>query len=260
MVDDDSGCGGDLLANECGLFNDLFCTGLEEQAPPACPGSCTTDDDCDAGAHCDDGTCLADVGWGEVCDEDSDCAQGLCHNGQCCQQACGTDGCLTGQCDDTGACTSYTSGHHNCPSCQACDGQGQCAPQTADGAGATALGCSAGDEGCRRCDNGACTFYTADQHGCASNHHCNANGQCEENAPDEKIVCFDPYPQDMGHWVSEWCPAGYSHLYHVCGAYGGIDNYSYGPYYQDKYLLHNNSNDHCWCCCDCNAVCVKCVK
>ena len=51
-------------------------------------------------------------------------------------------------------------------------------PQTCDGAAATALGCTAGEEACRRCDNGVCTSYTSGQHGCETGYECNVSGYC----------------------------------------------------------------------------------
>ena len=254
LAEDDSACVADLEADPCGPYLSTFCTGQEDQQAPACKSSCAEDGECDDGYHCDDGACTPDVDLGADCDEDSDCANELCHNGRCCQEACSTDGCLTGQCGDDGACTSHTSGHQNCDACKACDPTGQCAAQTALAAAATALGCDSGEEGCRRCDNGSCTFFTSGQQSCASNHSCNAQGACEENLPEYKDVCFGGYPQNKN--VSAYCPAGYSHYYHVCGA-SSISNYDWGPYYQDKYLT---GGGHCSCCCNCNSVCVRCKK
>ena len=260
MVDDDSGCSGDSPADECGLYPAVFCTGQADQVAPECAQSCAADEDCDPGNHCDDSQCTPDLDWGQGCDENSDCAGDLCHNGKCCKEACGTAGCGTGQCGNDGECTFFTDGHRNCQSCRSCDALGQCAAHTADGAGATALGCTPGDEGCRRCDNGQCTSYTSGQHGCAANHACNAQGNCQSNAPDTKIVCWDAFTGDLGTSVGSHCPAGYVHDYHTCGKSANINDYSYGPYNTDKMILHNNSGDHCWCCCDCNMICVQCKK
>jgi len=246
-------------ADACGQYLSVHCDGQPVQQAPVCPGSCAGDDECDPGAHCD-GECAPDLDLGKSCDENSDCAGDLCHNGRCCVEACGTQGCLTGQCGDDGQCTKYTSGHHNCQACQACDPNGQCVAQTAIGAAATTLGCIAGAEGCRRCDNGACTFFTSGQQSCPANHVCDPQGACKENQPQYQDVCFDPYPEKLGHWVSEWCPSGYTLVYHVCGAYGGINSYSWGPYYHDAQFLHSGGQTWCSCCCDCNAVCVRCKK
>jgi hypothetical protein len=254
LVEDDSACTPDLEANPCGNYLSTFCTGEMDQLEPACPASCDDDGACDDGFHCDEAACIPDVDLGADCDEDSDCAEGLCHSGRCCQEACSTDGCLTGQCGDDGSCTSHTSGHQNCEACHACDGDGQCVPQTAAAADATALGCDAGSQACRSCENGACTFFTQDQHSCPSNHSCNSEGACEANAPQYVDICFGGYPQNKN--VSSYCPSGYSHYYHVCGA-SSISSYDWGPYYDDKYLT---GGGHCSCCCNCNSVCVRCKK
>ena len=97
------------------------------------------------------------------------------------------------------ATSSYTSGYYVPPSpsdvlcgvsfgrgetgmastktCYTCS-NGSIVPATVDGAAATSLGCTAGDEGCRRCDNGTCTYYTdGQQHNCSSGYSCDS-GSC----------------------------------------------------------------------------------
>jgi hypothetical protein len=83
-VDDDSACTAVTLASDCGLFPSRFCAGGSDQTPPMCAGMCAADSDCDAAAHCDAMNCVADVGDGTACDEDSDCAGAHCQNGFCC--------------------------------------------------------------------------------------------------------------------------------------------------------------------------------
>jgi hypothetical protein len=101
MLPDDSACDAAEVANSCGLFNSIVCSGEEEQPLPQCPVTCDTDDDCDPGAHCD-GVCTPDLPDGGGCDEDSDCTSDYCNNGICCS---GGDCCnLAGDCD-----ASYTS-------------------------------------------------------------------------------------------------------------------------------------------------------
>ena len=95
-VEDDSACGPDVVANDCGAFLPVRCTGEAEQVDPACPERCEDDGDCDPGAHCDDGTCRGDLPDGETCNEDSDCVSGHCGNGFCCADVAGdgtTDCC-----------------------------------------------------------------------------------------------------------------------------------------------------------------------
>jgi subtilisin-like proprotein convertase family protein len=83
-VGNDSECGPDILANACGLYKDIYCTGEKDQPVAACPGSCTLDSECDEPAHCDD-ICVADLPNGSVCDENSDCISDHCQNGFCCE-------------------------------------------------------------------------------------------------------------------------------------------------------------------------------
>ncbi len=83
-VDDDSACGPSVVANTCGDYVSVVCSGSASQpSAPACPTSCTLDAECDAAAHCD-GTCVPDVIDGTICNEASDCASGHCQNGFCC--------------------------------------------------------------------------------------------------------------------------------------------------------------------------------
>jgi len=83
-VDDDSACGAGVVANTCGDYTSVTCTGAANQASaPACPTSCINDSQCDPSAHCD-GTCVPDVADGTGCDEASDCTSGHCQNGFCC--------------------------------------------------------------------------------------------------------------------------------------------------------------------------------
>lgn len=62
------------------------------------------------------------------------------------------------------------------PSSEVCHSGG--VPQTCDGEDATLLDCNAGQEPCRRCLSGICTYYTSGQHGCAPNYACNIFGSC----------------------------------------------------------------------------------
>ena len=66
-----------------------------------------------------------------------------------------------------------------CGTCYSCS-SGTCSPATVDGSAATTLGCTAGNEGCRRCNNGSCSYYNdAQQHNCPSDQFCNFSGQCK---------------------------------------------------------------------------------
>lgn len=163
--------------------------------------------------YCSSAICLVNKkSNGAVCSLGSECFSTYCADGVCCNSACTGDfckicdsrsnagagtcgyvnsasvdpdgnceptGCNTGNCSGTGyTCGYYTSGQRGCSTCQACNASGVCTAQTVDGVAATALGCTAGNEACRRCNNGTCTFYTTDQHGCAADYVCNASGNC----------------------------------------------------------------------------------
>ena len=88
---DDSGCAG-LLSQDCGTYPSVICTGAVDQPvdqAALCATSCGTDADCDPAAHCDANLCVPDVDRGGVCDEASDCADGLpCVDGVCCDTLC----------------------------------------------------------------------------------------------------------------------------------------------------------------------------
>ncbi len=113
-IPDDTACDTDILADECGLFRDIYCDGSADQmGGPSCPTSCTMDSQCDDIAHCDPpGFCFPDLPDGEPCNEPSDCGSGHCQNGFCCASG---DCCRTATdcpgsyssaptCDDTRAC------------------------------------------------------------------------------------------------------------------------------------------------------------
>ncbi len=51
-----------------------------------------------------------------------------------------------------------------------------------EGVDATLLGCSAGNEACRKCDANGCGFHTSGQHGCPVNYECDASGECSANS------------------------------------------------------------------------------
>lgn len=129
---------------------------------------------------------------------------------------CDTTGCGTGTCSG-GSCGYYTSGQHNCGTCYSCDGTGSCAAQTVDGASATALGCSAGDQGCRRCNSGSCTYYTSGQHGCASGYECDISGNCvavSNCALNDHIDCIDP--DNHVYWYDSCNNIQWSDIYDAC--------------------------------------------
>jgi hypothetical protein len=80
---DDSACDERVVADDCGPFASITCSGEVEQRTPHCADTCDTDSECDREAHCDS-TCIPDVPKGGACDENSDCISGQCNGGRCC--------------------------------------------------------------------------------------------------------------------------------------------------------------------------------
>jgi hypothetical protein len=85
-LDDDSACGVETVASECGLFKPVSCDGEPDQLEPECPTACIDDSDCDPSANCRDGSCVAlgSRADGETCDTNSECRTKHCANGFCC--------------------------------------------------------------------------------------------------------------------------------------------------------------------------------
>jgi len=215
-VPDDSACTSAIVADECGLYPAVRCTGAVDQSSPVCPTMCAGDSDCDESAHCDAMMCEADLPNGSACDEASDCQSGICNNGFCC----------TG-----GDCCARDS---DCPSSYAepstCLIPSQCQGQRRDAiCNPTLFRCETGaliddDSGCAGIQSNDCGLFPGvacdsamtqptDQAGrcdtmCVSNDECdpgafcNAMGRCEAEgemgdpcgAPDEctdGLSCVD---------------------------------------------------------------------
>jgi hypothetical protein len=95
LVDDDSGCAG-LTSNTCGPYPAVSCTAGAAQSPDQaalCDSDCTGDLECDPGAHCSGGVCVADGEAGDPCILTTECGAGL----QCVDNVCCTSSC-TGTC------------------------------------------------------------------------------------------------------------------------------------------------------------------
>ena len=137
---------------------------------------------------------------------------------------CGTAGCYTGTCSGSGVCNYYTDdAKHNCNTCYACNASGNCTARTVDGSLATSLGCSAGDEGCRTCSSGSCTYYASGQHGCSTSYTCNTSGACTTS-----YICYwtgNNYYGDCATWCVNnghgTCSSAYCHVYNTCNSPGG---------------------------------------
>ena len=88
QVDDDSACGQDIIANQCDYYQDVYCTGGEDQDVPVCPSSCVNNFDCDEEAFCLNDVCQPDLPPGYACIGDAQCATGYCVGGVCCDSIC----------------------------------------------------------------------------------------------------------------------------------------------------------------------------
>ncbi|MBL4688267.1 MAG: putative metal-binding motif-containing protein [Nannocystaceae bacterium] len=123
-VDDDSACAS-VVADTCGPYPAIVCSGAINQVPPSCPTDCMGDAECDGSAHCDGGSCVPDSGPGGFCTSTTQCAGGLqCVDNVCCTSACG-GGCQA--CDlpgSEGTCTSVPEGDDPDAECGSidCDG------------------------------------------------------------------------------------------------------------------------------------------
>jgi len=193
QVDDDSACGSGTVANTCADYNSVVCTGASNQpTAPACPTSCSNDNQCDASAHCD-GTCVPDVPDGTSCDEASDCIAGHCQNGFCCGGA-NNDCCASA--------TDCPAGYASAPVCNTpglCDGTksvATCAPAThvcgTQPGVADDRACTASTEA-NSCDlypsifcSGAVTqdpTRPTCATSCGSDANCDANAYCKAGTP-----------------------------------------------------------------------------
>ncbi len=180
------------------------CAGTVGEGEPSPPPDGELGDSCTKGSQCASTYCVDDVccytlcpGDCEACNDEGTCIARPANDNvevtTTCYYCDGTNGAsvvysgeegvnCTGDCTYcvNGSCNDWPAGeqHEGCTTvCYTCDG-GNCLGQTVEGSAATALGCLAGDEECRRCDNGTCTYYTSGQHGCSAGQECNDFGQC----------------------------------------------------------------------------------
>jgi hypothetical protein len=211
----DSACDDKTIANTCGPYRPVFCTGEPDQLPPACPTACSTDADCDSTAHCD-GICKPDVLNGDACSKDLDCASGHCSGGLCCNSG----DCCRAPLD----CPMSYRGAPTCDTITTCQGTRKtatcsnfiCASQTLpDDTGCTNaviandcglfadLKCTGGQnqqmQSCpvacvnaSQCDNGAFCNGSACVERNDSGETCDSNAACESNfCGSNGLCCFD---------------------------------------------------------------------
>lgn len=189
-ADDDSACTAMVVADECGAYPAIACTGERDQAPPRCADACATDRDCDAQAHCNEGRCLPDVVDGGACAADHECVSGHCDSELCCA--------------DGSCCTDDTQCPVNEPVCQdestcqgervtmRCDEHFQCVtgPSVEDDSGCTAetraLSCDAlADVYCNGTEvqtPPACGLACLSNDDCDDAYYCNL-GACRLDEP-----------------------------------------------------------------------------
>ncbi len=218
-VPDDSACGPTTVANECGWWRPIRCTGAVTQPPPSCPTTCATHADCDDGGWCDpvSDTCREDLDDGQTCGVDEDrCKSGHCQNGFCCA---GGDCCAT-----AGDCPGRYAAPAVCTSPTACDGEADVATCTTSVCGTAAdidddsacgAGTSASDCGPYQpvfCTGSStqtapqCATSCTGDGECDSNAYCNPQGQCVPDQPDGG-VCQDAGECQGGHCQNGFCCA-----------------------------------------------------
>jgi len=184
-VADDSGCTTEVIANECGFFLPVRCSGAREQFPPPCPSTCADDAECDAIAHCDT-VCLPDLADGETCNEASDCTSGYCNNGICCS---GGDCCVR-----PGDCPASYSNPPRCEAPEACQGSRDAAvcvgfvcntmtnvPDDSACSGAV-LANNCGSYPSRFCSGGTDQPAPMCAMSCTSDGECDADAHCDAGA------------------------------------------------------------------------------
>lgn len=211
-VPDDSACDASVVADTCGFFADQACTGEVDQPRPSCATSCTSDDECDANAHCDFNTCVPDLPDGEPCDENSDCIAGHCQNGFCCA---GGDCCRVAS-----DCPASYGAAPVCEDHRACQG-------TRDAASCVSSQCGTmfdvpDDSACTsaivadtcglypsvRCTGAITQTAPVCAMACTSDSDCDEGAHCDDN------VCVADLPNgaacdEASDCVSGWCGNGF---------------------------------------------------
>jgi hypothetical protein len=130
--DDDRGCDARVEAADCGPYRSVYCNGDREQSAPGCETSCVTDSDCDRGVRCVDEACVDDrQPDGTACEQSSECASGVCEEGQCCAEdgACTTPEAVTEA--DQMRCLEVFTEFVTTDACREC-ACAQCAPSMLD--------------------------------------------------------------------------------------------------------------------------------
>jgi hypothetical protein len=192
-VGDDSACTNAVVASDCGLYPSVRCSGAVDQPAPICTSFCTSDAECDEGAHCDLNACVPDLPDGEGCDEASDCVSNHCQNAHCCVfgDCCDVDGdCPSATYGEPSVCDSAATcqGHRVDPACDPLEHRCEAGADAADDSGCAGL--TSND--CGNYPSVLCTAAVTqptDQAGlcaascttdlqCDPGAHCSAGGAC----------------------------------------------------------------------------------
>ncbi len=206
-VPDDSACNSSVVADTCGTFRDIVCTGAADQPTPRCPSTCTNDAQCDDNAHCDASFCFPDLPDGDACDEPSDCASGHCQNGfccatgDCCRSAVDCPGSYgsPATCDDSRAC----QGTRDAATCidNQCRTQENVPDDTACTSGIVADTC--GLYPTIRCTG------ALDQAAPSCPATCTSDSECDENAHCDGGMCLLDQPNGTACDEASDCTSNY---------------------------------------------------
>ncbi len=184
---DDSACTSATIANTCGPYLSLLCTGVIDQSPPVCPTSCSSNAQCDADAYCNaQGQCEFDEVNGSACAGDAQCTSGHCENGFC----CGAGDC----CADNGDCDHLDQS-------AACDSQSSCQGTRTDGVCGANFQCSASVVG----DDSACAGLLANDCSLYPGVSCTSSANQSSN---QAALCATTCVNDTGCDVSAHCDNG----------------------------------------------------
>lgn len=192
MADDDSACDSMVEANDCGLFKSVFCTGEVKQRAVQCETTCTGDDECDLGAHCQNGDCISNAIAGSQCTADNECQTGHCVAGMCCtgDNCCATDA----DCDQAKYGKPVT-----------CD-----SPETCQGTSGVAV-CQGGRCGTKLTDDDTACGATVTAHECEGGPSVQCAGGRDQMTP-PACASGKMCSRDLDCERSSYCEAGTSRL------------------------------------------------
>ena len=177
---DDSACISTLVANECGSYPAVRCSGQPDQGEPACASSCNSNSECDLDAFCQNNRCVPKLINGSPCGAKSQCESDHCQNGFCCASGdcCATAGnCSTSVYGSESTCTSD-------PSCQGDKAVPACVTSRCQ------VGARVGDDsGCNGRESNVCGYYVSSYCNANTNQNaapcltsCTSSAQCDPGA------------------------------------------------------------------------------